>query len=422
MRYLRDIRIDLALAVATAAGICTALLTTGCSATEVEYQILVDREFAVQPVLETSIFRSGDKFRLRLTPRQDCHVYLLNRGTSGNYTVLFPKSQINTGSNFVPAGVCVMIPAEGSYQFDERTGFEEVILCACRRPYPPLDQLAWAGFRDAASVDSLLVKLEQANRENSSLVKTLDKDRTRVCLVAGQSAAVLVSRIILRHEPAAAPLKPASDPRPVQSLTSPEPPVTSVDRSDSPAQRTNWTLSDAVQQGLVEVHSSGIGLSAVRLRVRRLHAQGFRVDIPPGTYFASTSSTQNMVTTAPQWLDLNNQERIELELPAVCANFHRPQPGAGSRFRVSRLENRTLQRLLEVIARRSVPQTVAQVAVWVVTDDVSRSELDRGYRATHYVNGFRTGEGPAASDEQIAEARKLLEEAGVDTSRACLFR
>ena len=422
MRYLRDIKIDLALAVTMTAGICATLLTTGCLATEVEYQILVDREFAVQPVLETSIFRSGDKFRLRLTPRQDCHVYLLNRGTSGNYTVLFPKSQINSGSNFVPAGECVMIPAEGSYQFDERTGFEEVILCACRRPYPPLDQLAWAGFRDTASVDSLLVKLEQANRENSSLVKTLDTDRTRVCLVAGRSAAVLVSRIILRHEPAAAPLKPASDPRSSQSPPSPEPPATNGPPSDSPAQRTNWTLAEAVQQGLVEVHSSGNGLSAVRLRVKRLHDQGFRIVIPPGTYFASTGSTQNMLTTTPQSLDLNNQERMELELPAVCANFHRSQPDTSSRFRVGRLENRTLQRLLEVIAKRSVSQTVAQVAVWVVTDDVSRDELDRGYRATHYVNGVRTDEGPAASDQQIAEAGKVLEEAGVDTSRTRLFR
>jgi hypothetical protein len=126
-----------------------------------------------------------------------------------------------------------------------------------------------------------------------------------------------------------------------------------------------------------------------------------------------------MVTISPMRIDLSRSAAVTVSVPAVCANFHKPEPSASSSFSIQAApEDDELQRLLAVIERRHPSQVVAQVAVWAVTDDVSRRELDSTY--TSSFSPFLPGP-PAASQQDIQRARELLEEAGIDTTRLALY-
>lgn len=415
-----------ALAATLACGATLATYATGCTVNGVQYQILVDREFAAQAVLETSTFRSGEKFRLQITPQQDCYAYLLNCGSSGAYKVLFPLPQINGGSNFISADQSVMIPPAGGYQFDEHSGLERLVLCVSRQAHPKLEELARAGFSDAATTEAVLAQLEQANRKESSFVKTFDEDRTRVCLVARHPDAVLVCRITLRHEPREdAGIRPRRVEPPHMPTSAPSPGRT--ERSDLAAApggnpRGPVLLQDAVRQRLVTVDVSGEGLSSVRLRVARQQPTALRVLVPVGTYFANQGGAQSMMSTAAVTLDLATQEADTVAVPSVCADFDRPQPDSRSRFAVNGTSDARLRQLAQVIERRRPSPVVAQVAVWAVVNNVSRGQLNGAFLRMQYVGGAAVHSGPAATDADIAAARSLVKEAGLDVSAFRLFR
>jgi hypothetical protein len=428
------------------AGACLAPCLTGCTINGIKYQVLVDREFGTQPVLESATFRSGEKFRLRITPDQDCHMYLLNQGSSGKHVVLFPIPQINDGSNLLAAHRTIEIPPRGSYQFDPRAGLERLVMCVSRRPHPRLEELARSGFPDAAAVEALLVDLEHASQRKSSFVKTLSCDATGVCFVTRDPEAVLVCRITLRHEPAETsrhhdePFTPlCSGQRPAGLPTARVPTETSRTNSsdvnhaiggEHPARNaeatsaspavspgsaattaaaqtgrthgdTTWperlisrmsseemphvvSLDQAIDQGWVQIRVTGNGLSSVRLHAACCHQPGPRV--------------------------------------SVCADIDRPAPNAQSVFAVSRVRDPRLGKLLQVIERRRPSQVAAQVAVWAVVDDVSRRQLNQTFRRTRHVGGVQAHSGPAATDTDIAAAKSLVEEAGLSSRDFQLFR
>ena len=357
-------------------GACLGAYVPGCTVTGVEYQILIDREFAMRAMLETATFRSGEKFRLRIAPQQDCRAYLLNHGSSGEYALLFPIPQIKGGS-------------------------KRLVLCVSQRSHRRLEELAKSGFSDTAATEALLVQLEQENRRASSFVKTIDDDGTRACLVARDPDAVLVCRMTLRHESRESMRTPADAP---------------------PADATALvSLEDAIRRNMVRLTATGSGLSSVRVHLVRLRQSGPRVSIPAGTYFANRSGAQNMIGARTVTLDLTTQETASLEVPSVCADFDRREPDAQTRFTLSSISDARLRRLMQVIDRRRSSHVVAQVAVWAVTNDVSREQLDRTFRRTQLIGGAQVGAGPAATDADIAAAKSLLDEAGLETESLRLF-
>lgn len=414
---------------------------SGCVATEVKYQIVVDREFATEPVLETAVFQSGEKFRMQIEPEQDCHVYLFNRGTSGRYHVLFPIPQVLDGRNELTEDRAIMIPGNGSYQFDTQTGSEELVLCVSRRAYPDLERLVRTDSADTHTVDALLLKIEQMNRDHSSYVKTIDQDSTRVCLVSRRPEAVLVSRIVLRHRPMeTTPLASHPTMRAVRQETSQGDTRNPLQRETGTAESGlagstgsmetppsylsgsgEVSLLDAVRRGWIQVSPRGNGLNSVLMEMERQNDSLNRVIVPVGTYFATMGNSQNMISTQPVTVDFKGTDRCSVDISAACADLNRPQPTNDIRFHVQELRDPVLRRLLQKIETSPVSDVVAQVAIWVVTDDVSRSTLNQVYRHTRYVNGVLSGQSPAASDADIAAAKQLLEDIGFNTIHARLF-
>ena len=258
------------------------------------------------------------------------------------------------------------------------------------------------------------------------LRKTLDEDRTRVALVARHADAVLVCRVTLHHEPrenAGAPVRPAAPPQTPSATPAPVHGARNAAAATPAATASGQVpLEDALAQGLVTVDVSGAGLSSVRLHAVRRNPADLRVVVPVGTYFANQDGSQSMVSTAPVTLDLAGHEAETVPVPSVCADFHRPQPDSQSRFTVTRLGDVRLRRLAAVIERRRPTPAAAQVAVWAVVDNVSRGQLDGAFVRTQYINGTPVHSGAAVTEADIATARALVVEAGLDVSALQLFR
>lgn len=178
-------------------------------------------------------------------------------------------------------------------------------------------------------------------------------------------------------------------------------------------------IIEAVQRGKVKAEVSGSGLSTVTLTVRRMKG-AIWVVIPVGTFFVNAGDAQNMISTTEEVIDLTGWDSAAVAISAACANFHRAEPDSSSSFTIrSTADTPELHRLMQLIARGHPSTVVTQVAIWVVTDDPSREELDSTYQSSF--SPFGPGS-PAASDADIEEARRLLREAGIDTTQKRLFR
>lgn len=99
--------------------------------------------------------RNGQKFKIRIQPNSDCHLYVLLYDSQGRASVLFPHQKIGL-SNSVRGGVSYEIPeATKWYWFDDTPGTETFYIVAS---YGPLSDL-----------DGIVAKMQQAGRQDVQL-------------------------------------------------------------------------------------------------------------------------------------------------------------------------------------------------------------------------------------------------------------
>jgi hypothetical protein len=91
-----------------------------------------------------TIFRSGDRIRLRVDVNTTGYLYIINRGSSGNWKVLFPSTEIAGGDNRVQKGIQYEIPPGHVFSFDEQPGKEKLFLVFSRQPVGDLDGLIYS--------------------------------------------------------------------------------------------------------------------------------------------------------------------------------------------------------------------------------------------------------------------------------------
>ena len=111
------------------------------------------------------MFRSGDRIRFAFEPNIDGFLYVIQRGSTGRWSVLLPHPMINGGRNTVTRFDEVTIPREGWFRFDENPGSEELFVYLSRNP---IDTFPWGGgpVVSAQSVDRPTV-IELANSVRS---------------------------------------------------------------------------------------------------------------------------------------------------------------------------------------------------------------------------------------------------------------
>jgi hypothetical protein len=93
-----------------------------------------------------STFRSGDRIRLHVDSNTTGYLYVVMQGSSGNWRLLFPSSDVEGGSNRIERGSSQQIPAgdKGQFLFDQQAGTEKLFLVLSRKPEPDLDKLIYS--------------------------------------------------------------------------------------------------------------------------------------------------------------------------------------------------------------------------------------------------------------------------------------
>jgi len=125
-----------------------------------------------------------------------------------------------------------------------------------------------------------------------------------------------------------------------------------------------------------------------------------------------------MVAARETVVDLTRGKLVSVRVSALCANFGKAAPDARSSFGISALpDSEDLKKLIPVLKAGKSTQPVAQVAVWMVTDDVSEAAL--ASRLRRRGNG-RTING--ASDAEMLRGIQLLARAGVGLEDKLLYK
>jgi hypothetical protein len=83
-------------------------------------------------------FHTGDRIRFAFESNIDGYLYVAQRGTSGNWTVLFPNPDINGGRNAVKRFEEYEVPEGNWFQFSGNPGVEQLFVFLSREPMKTL--------------------------------------------------------------------------------------------------------------------------------------------------------------------------------------------------------------------------------------------------------------------------------------------
>ena len=108
------------------------------------YSILQRMDSGSIEVDSDTVFHSGDRIRLRVDVNTTGYLYIISRGSSGNWKPLFPSSEIAGGDNRVQKGNRYDIPPGYVFAFDEQPGKEKLFLVFSRQPVTDLEALIYS--------------------------------------------------------------------------------------------------------------------------------------------------------------------------------------------------------------------------------------------------------------------------------------
>jgi len=86
-------------------------------------------------------FRPDDRVRLNIQVSDNGYLYIINRGSSGTWTQLFPSPDIPNASNAVAPGVTYSIPPDRNFVVSNPPGAEKMFIILSRQPQLDIDAL-----------------------------------------------------------------------------------------------------------------------------------------------------------------------------------------------------------------------------------------------------------------------------------------
>ena len=115
----------------------------------------------------SSVFHTGDRIRLLVEPNIDGYLYILQTGSSGKESMLFPHPDINDGQNEVMRGRLYSVPSSGSFTFRDPAGQEVLKVILSRTPLQSLPA-------DAPSGNNVQLAMNSVNNELAARVRSRD--------------------------------------------------------------------------------------------------------------------------------------------------------------------------------------------------------------------------------------------------------
>ena len=108
------------------------------------YSLLLSRDNnAYHEVDPASSFRSGDRLKITVEANDDAYLYVIARGTSGLWKVLFPVSEVANGDNLIQPFRRYEVPNGGRFYLDDHAGEEKLFLVLTRKPEKNFEDLIY---------------------------------------------------------------------------------------------------------------------------------------------------------------------------------------------------------------------------------------------------------------------------------------
>ncbi len=278
-------------------------------------------------------------------------------------------------------------------------------------PTPPATPWATpAPILPAESPDTPAPTLTPSSTPRPTQTNTVTPTRTPTMTPSPTRTSTLTRTPTMTPSPT---ITPTPTPTPTRTPTLPPP--------------LSLALPEALAQGFIRADVRGVGASSgasITISLTRLEPRRLEITLPTGTVFRSQNAdTQDMIALRLLGIprgggfyqpvsqmvlidDLPHEYIVE----AYCLNFHRDNPGAGDTFAVEADSEPLVTQILSALGGMPANQASIesiQAAVWAVTDNVSRSELQARF---------------PASNADIERAAAILQAAGLEPTIYQLFR
>ena len=79
-------------------------------------------------VLPSTIFHSGDHVKLSVMANHSGYLYIIQQGSSGNWSPIFPQQDATKGSNYIEPGQVYEIPNAGAFELNQQPGKEHLFI------------------------------------------------------------------------------------------------------------------------------------------------------------------------------------------------------------------------------------------------------------------------------------------------------
>ncbi len=97
-------------------------------------------EYSAEEVDVDTVFRSGERIKIKLETTDMAYLYILAKGSSGRWRVLFPSAEIAGGAHRIRPDENHTVPPRGWFAFDDQAGEEKVFVMLSRSKVQDLDQ------------------------------------------------------------------------------------------------------------------------------------------------------------------------------------------------------------------------------------------------------------------------------------------
>jgi hypothetical protein len=197
------------------------------------------------------------------------------------------------------------------------------------------------------------------------------------------------------------------------------------------------TLLKAIEQRSIGFHISGTGhLSSLHVALTSLVDYPLGITIAKGSIFRSLNPlVQNMMSLETKNIHLSPQDAAQTDINVACVNKYLATPSDVSGFmpvaddfpafgRTNLPRPVELNRIIECTEFKQGSSLVRQFAVWIVTDDPTRAEIENDLsRSLSSKNDASTADEVHHQAEQVfTQLRVLFNAAGIDVSGYRVFR
>jgi len=145
------------------------------------YSLLLSRNNeGYREVDSATTFRSGDRLKITVEANDEAYLYVIARGSSGLWKVLFPVTEVANGDNLIQPFRRYEVPNGGRFYFDDQAGEEKLFVVLSRKPEANFEDLIYsvnapaAPARPAAQKKAAAAPPAPKNLQVSALIRPID--------------------------------------------------------------------------------------------------------------------------------------------------------------------------------------------------------------------------------------------------------